>query len=95
MFVLIDEPKPPGYGGTIAAPLFAKLMPEVLRALGVPPDNPDQVSGAAGGSRPGEKEQEPAKVAVPDARFLPADWALQRLRRCGAAAEGSPARARW
>lgn len=82
MFVLIDEPRPPGYGGTIAAPLFAKLMPEVLRALGVPPDDPEEVAEPQV-EPAGEKAQEPAKVAVPDARFLPADWALQRLRDAG------------
>lgn len=86
MFILIDEPKPPGYGGTIAAPLFAKLMPEVLRALGVPPDNPatapetgaDPAEGASG-----EEDEEPVRVVLPDARFLPVDWAVQRLSDAG------------
>ncbi|MFS8640592.1 MAG: DegT/DnrJ/EryC1/StrS family aminotransferase, partial [Symbiobacteriaceae bacterium] len=46
MFILIDEPRPPGYGGTVAAPLFARLMPQVLRVLGVPPDRPEEVEAA-------------------------------------------------
>ncbi|MEW8979532.1 MAG: penicillin-binding transpeptidase domain-containing protein [Symbiobacterium sp.] len=83
MFVLIDEPKPPGYGGTIAAPLFAKLMPEVLRSLGVPPDDPE--SQPQPEARPADEKpaQEPEKVAVPDARFLPESWAVQRLVDAG------------
>jgi len=80
MFVLIDEPKPPGYGGTIAAPIFAKLMPVVLRTLGVPPDNPVEESWSASAA-PAAQQQ--AKVAVPDARFLPVNWAVQRLTDAG------------
>ena len=82
MFILIDERKPPGYGGTIAAPLFAKLMPEVLRALGVPPDNPAPEPEPEA-RQPKDKEEEPARVVLPDARFLPADWAVQRLADAG------------
>lgn len=84
MFILIDEPRPPGYGGTVAAPLFARLMPQVLRALGVPPDRPEEVeAAAAAGAEAAPAAEKPAKVAVPDARFLPADWAVQRLRDAG------------
>ncbi|MBP2018300.1 cell division protein FtsI/penicillin-binding protein 2 [Symbiobacterium terraclitae] len=82
MFVLIDEPKPPGYGGTIAAPLFAKLMPIVLRTLGVPPDNP-VAETAAEPAAPQAEDKEKAKVAVPDARYLPVGWAAQRLADAG------------
>jgi len=80
MFILVDEPKPPGYGGTIAAPLFSELMGATLRTLGVPPDVPAKDRQTA--AKP--PAADPAKnVAVPDARFLPSAWAAQRLSDAG------------
>ena len=39
--VMIDEPTAGQYyGGTVAAPVFAKIMEGALRTLGVPPDAP-------------------------------------------------------
>lgn len=38
VLVLIDEPKGEGYGGQVAAPLFAEMVPNVLKSLGVSPE---------------------------------------------------------
>jgi cell division protein FtsI (penicillin-binding protein 3) len=39
--VMIDEPTAGGYyGGTVAAPVFARVMAGALRVLDVPPDGP-------------------------------------------------------
>jgi cell division protein FtsI (penicillin-binding protein 3) len=41
--VMIDEPTSAGYhGGTVAAPVFARVMAGALRVLDVPPDGPIQ-----------------------------------------------------
>jgi cell division protein FtsI (penicillin-binding protein 3) len=41
--VMIDEPTSGGYhGGTVAAPVFARVMAGALRVLDVPPDAPIQ-----------------------------------------------------
>lgn len=85
MFILVDEPKPPGYGGTIAAPLFAKLMPHALRTLGVAPDIPPEDREA----EESVSTSSAAKVAVPDVRHLPLSWAEQRLRDAGLAVKTS------
>ncbi len=40
MAIVIDEPQQDShYGGTVAAPVFAKVMTEALRIFGIPPDN--------------------------------------------------------
>jgi cell division protein FtsI (penicillin-binding protein 3) len=40
---MIDEPTSGGYhGGTVAAPVFARVMAGALRVLDVPPDAPIQ-----------------------------------------------------
>ncbi|MFZ5826277.1 MAG: penicillin-binding transpeptidase domain-containing protein [Bacillota bacterium] len=80
LMVLIDEPRPPGYGGQIAAPLFKELMPHVLQSLAIPPDRPDKPQ-AAPAPAPGPKEA--AQVPVPDVRFLPVAWAEQKLNDAG------------
>lgn len=80
MMILIDEPKPPGYGGVVAAPLFSQLMPHALRLLGVAPDRPVQSKAA-----PAQASAAPATVAVPDVRFLPVAWAEQKLKDAGLA----------
>ncbi|HWI53124.1 MAG TPA: penicillin-binding transpeptidase domain-containing protein [Symbiobacteriaceae bacterium] len=75
MIILVDEPKGQGYGGQIAAPVYSELMPQFLRALGVPPDK-------AGGTA----EQAPAPVrngVVPDVTWMPAPWAEARLAEAG------------
>lgn len=42
--VTIDDPKGMGYyGGEVAAPIFAKVMKDVLRLRNVPPDRPQQL----------------------------------------------------
>ena len=46
--VLIDEPKGGVRGGgTVAAPVFGRVMARALHMLGIPPDNPQAVSLAA------------------------------------------------
>jgi membrane peptidoglycan carboxypeptidase len=78
MFVVIDEPAGQGYGGQLAAPIFAELMPQVLRAMGVPQDVKPEKTGAAA--------PPPAPVtqsAVPDVAWLPTPWAEARLAEAG------------
>jgi cell division protein FtsI (penicillin-binding protein 3) len=49
--ILIDEPKGDAVGGgTVAAPVFGRVMARALHLLGVPPDDPDFL-GAAGVAR--------------------------------------------
>lgn len=80
LMVLIDEPRPPGYGGMIAAPLFKELMPHVLRSLGIPPDKPETDSPTAPAPAP---SPEGDQAVVPDVRFLPLAWAEQKLKDAG------------
>ncbi len=44
VLVVIDEPKPRYYGGTVAAPVFRKIMEVVLSYYEVPVDRPEEVS---------------------------------------------------
>lgn len=42
MVVVVDEPSANEYyGGQVAAPVFAQVMGDTLRLMGVPPDDPD------------------------------------------------------
>lgn len=46
--VVVDAPtKGSYYGGTVAAPVFSKIMSSALRILHVPPDNPSVLTAAA------------------------------------------------
>lgn len=83
LMVLIDEPKPPGYGGMIAAPLFGELMPHVLRALAIPPDKPVDPNKAEAAAQAAAQAAINAQRPVPDVRFLPVAWAEQRLKDAG------------
>lgn len=78
LMVLFDEPKPPGYGGTIAAPVFGELMPHVLRTLGIPPEQPVKSPPP----NPPQASSTPQAV-VPDLRYLPVAWAEQKLKDAG------------
>ncbi|MHB1127119.1 MAG: stage V sporulation protein D [Bacillota bacterium] len=77
ILVVIDEPKGyPYYGGTIAAPIFARVMADSLRYLGVPPQfDPER-----------EKEQIEArerKVIVPHVVDLTVEQARKALLVAG------------
>ena len=41
ILVLLDEPKPVYYGGSVAGPIFKEIAGRVLKYLGVPPDKED------------------------------------------------------
>jgi cell division protein FtsI/penicillin-binding protein 2 len=76
MMVTIDDPRPPGYGGVISAPVFGELMPHVLRSLGIAPGTP-----AATGT---ETAPKPAvQGVVPDVIWMPRAWAEARLAEAG------------
>lgn len=45
MLVKIDEPKDDPLGGVVAAPVFAKLAPQILSYLNVPPTSPQVRTG--------------------------------------------------
>lgn len=80
LMIMIDEPKPPGYGGQIAAPVFAELMPKVMQSIGIPPD-----SDAAVGN-----DTAPPKVVegiMPEVRWLPVERAKERLTEAGFAVD--------
>ncbi len=82
LMILIDEPKPPGYGGQIAAPLFSELMPHVLRTMGIAPASEEQ----AVTTQPAESAVPVAEqVKVPDLRYIPLAWAEQKLKDAGLA----------
>lgn len=42
VIVILDEPEGQIYGGTVAAPVFSRLMSAALRVVGVTPDQPTQ-----------------------------------------------------
>jgi cell division protein FtsI (penicillin-binding protein 3) len=55
MVVMIDEPHGKSYyGGLVAAPVFAKVMPEALRIFNVPPDDPTPSLTLAGSPETGK-----------------------------------------
>lgn len=75
MMVIVDDPRPPGYGGVIAAPLFKEFMPWVMQSLQILPN-----------TREAEGQGTAPKVesgVVPDLMHLPAAWAQERLIRAG------------
>ncbi|MFT4021437.1 MAG: penicillin-binding protein PBP3 [Acinetobacter sp.] len=47
MIVVVENPRGSYYGGTVSAPVFARIMQESLRLLNVPLDKPLQVSKVA------------------------------------------------
>ena len=57
--VMLDEPSGSYYGGTVAAPVFAAVMKDVLHYLEVPPDR------APRSARP-EDQEAPEDLVVPD-----------------------------
>ncbi|GAW92150.1 stage V sporulation protein D [Calderihabitans maritimus] len=75
VLVVIDEPKGyPYYGGTVAAPVFKRVMEDSLRYLGVPVRyDPNER----------EKISQPAMVEVPSVIRLPLDKAQKALRAAG------------
>lgn len=80
LMIMVDEPKGLGYGGQIAAPVFAELMPMAMQAVGIPPE-----SAAAVGT-----ETAPAKVVdgiAPEVRWLPVERAKERLTEAGFAVD--------
>lgn len=49
LVVMVDEPSGDSVGGgTVAAPVFGKVMARALRLLSVPPDGPVQIASAGG-----------------------------------------------
>ena len=42
IIVILDEPEGEIYGGTVAAPVFSRIMSSALRVVGVTPDRPTQ-----------------------------------------------------
>lgn len=72
--VILDEPQGPvKYGGVITAPVFAAVVRDVLRYLGVPPSTPE----------PGLSEYEAALKPVPNLLRLTKEEARQILSRAG------------
>jgi cell division protein FtsI (penicillin-binding protein 3) len=43
VLVMIDEPRGAIYGGSVAAPVFQRVVQRTLRYLNVPPEDPEQV----------------------------------------------------
>jgi len=69
--VIVDEPKGyPYYGGTVAAPVFKKVMEDALQYLGVPPQYNEEE----------KKERDAERVEVPDLRGLTREKAENALR---------------
>ncbi|MGB9885534.1 MAG: penicillin-binding transpeptidase domain-containing protein [Moorellales bacterium] len=70
--VIVDEPQGyPYFGGTVAAPVFQRLVEAVLRYLGVPK------------SEAAEQEKEGLPVRVPSVIALPVDEAVALVRAAG------------
>ncbi|MGI6555563.1 MAG: stage V sporulation protein D [Bacillota bacterium] len=87
--VVIDEPQGyPYYGGTIAAPVFKRVVEDTLHYLGVPRRN----TGEKAPQIPGQPQQEPKKdVTVPDVSEKGLNEAKNLLAKAGlkAVVEGS------
>jgi membrane peptidoglycan carboxypeptidase len=86
ILVVIDEPRPEHYGGTVAAPVFREVAEATLRYLGVPPSIPSRTIGVgrpllAAFSQP-ERVAGPSS-AVPDLRGLDARAAVARAVASG------------
>jgi stage V sporulation protein D (sporulation-specific penicillin-binding protein) len=52
--VKIEEPTPIYWGGTVAAPVFARVAQEAMWKLGVNPSHPEEISSAAQGGQNSE-----------------------------------------
>jgi cell division protein FtsI (penicillin-binding protein 3) len=88
ILVVIDEPRPEHYGGTVAAPAFREIAEGALRYLGVPPSLPSRSIGVrppllAAFSQPSGTAG-PAS-GVPDLRGLDARAAIARAVSSGLA----------
>ncbi|MGZ5441434.1 MAG: penicillin-binding protein [Thermoanaerobaculia bacterium] len=88
ILVVIDEPRPDHYGGTVAAPAFREIAEGALRYLGVPPSLPSRSIGVrerllAAFSQPG-RSAGPAS-GMPDLRGLDARAAIARAVSSGLA----------
>ena len=86
ILVVIDEPRPEHYGGTVAAPVFREVAESTLRYLGVAPSIPSRTIGVdqpllAAISQPATPAGPAA--AVPDLRGLDARAALARAVASG------------
>lgn len=86
ILVVLDEPRPEHYGGTVAAPVFREVAESTLRYLGVAPSIPSRTIGVdppllAAISQPANPAG-PAS-AVPDLRGLDARAALARAVASG------------
>ncbi|MBX6377797.1 MAG: peptidoglycan glycosyltransferase, partial [Clostridia bacterium] len=90
VYIMVDEPRGIPYGGQVAAPVFRAVMQDVLRYLGVPPDQPEALPGdtlpspsAAGAPPAGAPSNGAERVAVPDVVNLTVDEARQELAAVG------------
>jgi cell division protein FtsI/penicillin-binding protein 2 len=88
ILVVVDEPHPEYYGGTVAAPVFREIAEGTLRYLGVPPSLPSRSIGVtppllAAFSQPATAAG-PAS-GVPDLRGLDARAAIARAVSSGLA----------
>ncbi|MBS2035844.1 penicillin-binding protein 2 [bacterium] len=54
VLVKIEEPTPIYWGGTVAAPVFARVAQEAMWKLGVNPSHPEEISSAAQGGQNSE-----------------------------------------
>lgn len=54
ILVKIEEPTPVYWGGTVAAPVFARVAQEAMWKLGVSPSHPEEISSAAQGGQNSE-----------------------------------------
>jgi cell division protein FtsI (penicillin-binding protein 3) len=82
--VMIDEPQPAHYGGTVAGPVFKEIAEETLRYLGIPPLEP--IAAKKGASAPGARADEETddEEAVEDVPLV----AEEESDEAPAAAEG-------
>jgi cell division protein FtsI (penicillin-binding protein 3) len=86
ILVVIDEPRPEYYGGTVAAPVFREVAEATLRYLGVPPSIPSRTIGVglpvlAAFSPP--RKDPSASRGVPDLLGLDARAAVVRAVASG------------
>ena len=62
LFVMIDEPQGTHYGSMVAGPVFAEVMADALRWLGVPPNAPIVDKPVA--SKDGDKNEKKEKATI-------------------------------
>lgn len=88
ILVVIDEPRPEHYGGTVAAPAFREIAEATLRYLRVPPSMPAREVGV-GPTLLAEfsqsRETRTGTAGVPDLRGLDARAAIARAVASGLA----------